>query len=211
MKFTIINNQPVKRMLPMIGSHAIEPYGILVFNQSESFKKSFQNLSAYGYSVYCEDDSLSSVESEGIKVDSTILTPDIDSEGLFNPKHSEVQDNIFKEEKTNEVISEIKKEIPEEIKEVQDIDSEGLSKLEVSPKEDIEEKKETSIEETREIILNKCKLLPADVLRAILREIGITSTSNNTNTLFNKLANSDSTDEILISAYHKVVDKDVED
>ena len=207
MKFTIINNQPVKRMLPMIGSHAIEPYGILVFNQSESFKKSFQNLSAYDYSVYCEDDSLSSIESEGTKVaESTVIT-DIDSEGLFN---SEVQDNISEEDKTNEVISEIKKEIPEEIKEeAQDIDLEGLSKLEVSPKEDIE--KETTIEETRENILNKCKSLPADVLRAILREIGITSTSNNTNTLFNKLANSDSTDEILISAYHKVVDKDVED
>lgn len=232
MKFTIINNQPVKRMLPIVGSLTIEPYGILVINKSEKFRKSFENLSAYGYSVYCEEDipvlkNTGTIKSDFMKSnipnnnsnknsskdkleikdeESSSLGDKLKSIMGSKPKETEKEKPAIKD-KSKE--SESKEE--EKIDKIDKIDKDELE-IKIDNSDKLEKKDENKAEEkkeTKESILNKCKSLSADTLRAILREIGITSTSNNTNTLFNKLSNSETNDELLISAYHKVVDKDV--
>lgn len=229
MKFTIINNQPVKRMLPIVGSLTIEPYGILVINKSEKFRKSFENLSAYGYSVYCEEDipvlkNTGTIKSDFMKSNipnnnsnknsskDKLEIKDEESSPLGDKLKSIMGSKPKETEKEKPAIKDKSKE--SESKEEEKIDKDELEikidnsdKLEKKDENKAEEKKETK--ETKESILNKCKSLSADTLRAILREIGITSTSNNTNTLFNKLSNSETNDELLTSAYHKVVDKDV--
>lgn len=202
MKFTVTNNQPFKRVLPAVGSNnIIEPYGTLVFNKPESFKKSFKILSSCGYTVYCEEDTIELSETiEQSPIESVIERKEIQEIELKEVQSLELQNEAVKEDIKNEeksVVGEEPEQPVAERKEIQEITEEKLNKEEELL---LEEK------ETRELVLNKCKALSADILRAILREIGINSTSNNTNTLFNKLSNSEVNDEIFISAYHKVVD-----
>lgn len=206
MKFTVTNNQPFKRVLPAVGSNnIIEPYGTLVFNKPESFKKSFKILSSCGYTVYCEEDTIdNSIKlSETIEqspIESILERKEIQEIELKEVQFLELQNEAVKEDikiEEKSVVGEEPKQSIEERKEIQEITEEKLNKEEELL---LEEK------ETRELILNKCKALSADILRAILREIGINSTSNNTNTLFNKLSNSEVNDELFISAYHKVAD-----
>ena len=77
--------------------------------------------------------------------------------------------------------------------------TETIVSLETTPTE--EEK------ETKDTVLEKCKDLSAEQLRDICREIGINTTSNNTNTLFNKISNrlGEISEKDFIKAYHTVV------
>ena len=201
MKFTITNNQPFRRVLPVVGSNnIIEPYGTLVFNKPKSFEKSFKSLSVCGYTVYCEEDKLKEINLPDIG-DTTIASSTILSDTVVEDT-SEIK-SLESQNNTNILNREIKKN--EEVKDTSEIKEESVTeqlKDSENPKVDeivIEEK------ETRESILNKCKSLPAESLRLILKEIGTNSTSNNTNTLFNKISNSEVTDELLIEAYNKVI------
>ena len=236
MKFTIVNNQPYKRALPLPGaggSNIIEPYGTLVFNKPKEFKKSFESLSTYGYSVYSEEDKKniqdeltikpitteqSLEESKGsIEVgDTTLVNSTIISE-VKDKKEEQIEqkqsDNNFKKPVQDELTIKVEESFVKEEEPILEDNSNKESDTTNNPEEivDNEVKEELSkediqIQETRESVLNKCKTLSAELLRALLREIGINSTSNNTNTLFNKISNSETTDDVLISAYHKIVD-----
>lgn len=243
MKFTIVNNQPYKRALPLPGaggSNIIEPYGTLVFNKPKEFKKSFESLSTYGYSVYSEEDKniqeniqdeltikpisteQSLEESKGsIEVGDTTLVNSTIILEVKDKKEEQIEqkqsDNNFKKPVQDELTIKVEESSVKEEKPILEDNSNKESDTTNNPEEivDNEVKEELSkedikevsqIQETRESVLNKCKTLSAESLRALLREIGINSTSNNTNTLFNKISNSETTDDVLISAYHKIVD-----
>ena len=241
MKFTIVNNQPYKRALPLPGaggSNIIEPYGTLVFNKPKEFKKSFESLSTYGYSVYSEEDKKNIQDELTIKpiteqsLEESKGSMEVGDTALVNSTIiSEVKDK--REEQIEQKQSDNNSKKPVNIQDELTIKVEESSVKEEEPilednsnkesdttnnpeeivdnevKEELskeDNKEDIQIQETRESVLNKCKTLSAESLRALLREIGINSTSNNTNTLFNKISNSETTDDVLISAYHKIVD-----
>ena len=123
------------------------------------------------------------------------------------------EEPVIEEVKTEEVVEEHIVEEPQvEVKPESTNTEEAKVEEPVQESQNvIAEEQSSTVEETKEIetkdiILTKCSSLSAEQLREICKELGINTTSNNANTLTNKIRNSEASDEEVISAYHKVVD-----
>ena len=219
MKFTITNKRGYKRNIPCQGNYAIPigAYETKVLDYNPGAEGFYKNLADYDYDIKIEESDLDTQIKERF---SLLESKRPSGWNKYTMKESWFTDTVSTyttststyttSTSTDTVVStsnpsrsininSAPTQTPVVTEEPKVEATETIVSLETIPTE--EEK------ETKDTVLEKCKALSAEQLRDICREIGINTTSNNTNTLFNKISNrlGEISEEDFIKAYHTVV------
>ena len=219
MKFTITNKMGYKRNIPCQGNYAIPigAYETKVLDYNPGAEGFYKNLADYDYDIKIEESDLDTQIKERF---SLLESKRPSGWNKYTMKESWFTDTVSTyttststyttSTSTDTVVStsnpsrsininSAPTQTPVVTEEPKVEATETIVSLETTPTE--EEK------ETKDTVLEKCKDLSAEQLRDICREIGINTTSNNTNTLFNKISNrlGEISEKDFIKAYHTVV------